>query len=118
MSTAPVLELSTEIEPADVFLVDGEEYQLLGFKHLTPEDEAQVMANLARFDNISVKLATTGDDREAQRLAGQLRDRRITIIGLLTTLPEDKIRKLPLPGQVRLMKTIQQMAGLGGEDDS
>lgn len=115
----PVLELSTQVEAAEIFTVDGEEYDLLGFKHLTADDEAEVMAHLARFDNLAMKLASTDDDREAKTLAKQLRDRRHVIISKLTTLPEDKVKTLPLPGQVRLMRTIQKKAGLNdGDNDS
>lgn len=112
-----VLELTTEIEPASKFTVDGEVYDLLGFKHLNAEDEAKVMAMLSRFDNIAMKLATTNDDKEANVLAGKLRDRRYEIIGMLTTLPSDVIAKLPLPAQVKLMRTIQQRAGLSDAGD-
>lgn len=115
--SSPILELSTQVEPASTFTVDGEEFELLGFKHLNADQEAEVMGMLSRFDNLAMKLATSDDDRQAQSLAGRLRDRRYAIIARLTTLPEDKIKQLPLPAQVRLMRTIQQRAGLSDGDD-
>lgn len=118
--TAPtqdhVIELTTEVEPARTFTVDGEEYQLLGFEHLSADSEAKLMGNLARFERTQLQLQLTNDDKEATTLAKRLRERRITLLTELTTLPRDVAEKLPLPSQVKLVRVAQELVAPDGSE--
>jgi hypothetical protein len=113
-----VLELSTQVAAAKTFTVDGEEYNLLGFEHLSPEEEAEVQAKFARFDTLNRQLELTGDDTEAKNLAKKLRSRRIELLTKVTTMPLELADKLPLPEQIKIMKAIQAEVGSGGDEVS
>jgi hypothetical protein len=116
-----ILTLSTQVEPADHVKIDGETYDMLGFAHLSDEDEAQVVAMLARYDNLSMQLVTTNDDKEAVNVARKLRRKRIDLLTKLTTIPESIITKLPPPEQIKLVKAVQRVASDGeadGDDES
>lgn len=112
-----VIELTTEVEPAKTFTVDGEEYKLLGFEHLSADAEAKLMGNLARFERTQLQLQLTNDDKEATTLAKRLRSRRITLLTELTTLPQEVAEKLPLPSQVKLVRVAQELVTPGAGED-
>lgn len=113
-----VLELSTKVEPAEQFTVDGDEFDLLGFKHLSALEEANVMALLARYDNLSMQLVTTESDVEAVKIARRLRDKRISLLTKLTTAPSEIVDSLPLEAQVQLVRQVQESAGLANDAGS
>lgn len=113
----PILKLSTRVEECDVVEVDGEEYDVLGFKHLSDEDESQVMATLARYDHLSMQLVSTGDDREAVSLARKLRTKRIDLLTRLTTIPAEVVSSLPPTEQIKLVRAVQSSAGLSADDE-
>lgn len=112
-----ILELTTEVEPAKTFLVDEEEYKLLGLEHLSDEDESKATAAFTRFQQIAMQLSRTKNDRQAQQLAKQLRTRRLELITMLTTIPKDVADKLPLSAQIQLFKAVQDETGEELEDD-
>lgn len=112
-----ILSLSTAIEPAEKVKVDGEEFEILGFRHLSDEDEAEVVALLARYDNLSMQLVTTNDDREAVAVARKLRAKRVALLTKLTTIPEKVLVKLPPTEQIKLTRVVQSMASVTPEED-
>ena len=128
MTTDPILELSTEIKPASTFTVDGVSYDLLGLAHLSAVDEADVTAQLSRFEQIGNRLDRATSDEQAKKLATELRKRRIRLIARMTTVPEDVAEKLPLEAQIKLFTAVRrELAGQspaeidddsdGGDDD-
>lgn len=115
MSADPILSLSTEVEPAKTFEVDGETYQLLGIEHLSPEQEAEVSGLFARFEQVAFNLARSKSDKDAKLLAKNLRTRRVELITKLTTIPLDVADKLPAGAQLQLFRAV--MDEFGGEND-
>lgn len=115
--TDHLLELSTTVEPAKTFTVDGEEYKLLTLAHLGPEDEAHAMGDSARFEGLMQRLSRAGNDKEAERIAGQIRRKRIDILTQLTTMPREIAEALPIPAQAQLFQAVQREAlGEAGDD--
>lgn len=110
-----ILSLSTSIEPAETFEVeDGGEmktFELLGFEHLSPEQEAKATAAFTRFQQCAVRLDRAQSDAAAEKLAGELRKRRIDVLCLLTTMPREVAEKLPMSAQVQLFKAVREESG-------
>jgi hypothetical protein len=113
--TDHLLELSTAVDEAKTFTVDGETYKLLSFDHLSAEDESKAMGDSARFEQLMNKMSRAGTDAEARRLANQVRNKRIDILTRLTTMPRDVAERLPLQAQVKLFQAVQTES-LDGED--
>lgn len=116
MTTDPILELSTQVKPVSTFTVDGSSYDLLGLAHLSASDEAEVTAQLSRFEQIGLRLDRAKSDEEARKLAVELRKRRIRLITKMTTVPEDVAEKLPLEAQIKLFSAVRRE--LNGENAS
>lgn len=110
-----VLAISTAVEPSPVFTVDGAEYKILTFNHLSAEAEADVTAMLARYDRMTTALEVTGSDSEARSLAHKLREKRIDIICALSTLPRSLATTLPLSAQATLLQAIQSELSIGSD---
>lgn len=111
----PVLELTTQVAPAPIFTVDGQEYELLGLEHLSAEDESHAAALFARFSRIARSLDVAENDQKAADLAKAMRKKRVEIISLLTTMPAALVAALKVEQQVQLLGAIQTEAGLAGE---
>jgi len=111
MSVDTILSLSTEVVPPKKFEVDGVEYDLLGLEHLSEDEEARATAAFMRFGRLLGRLENSTNDRESQKIARALRTRRIELITQLTTLPLEVAEKLPLSGQTRLFRAIQEETG-------
>lgn len=107
-SIEPVLELSTQVAPARVFTVDGEDFHLLGFEHLDADGEAKVTAGFARHERLADLLGKTKDPTKAQSVAKKLRASRVNLITLLTDVPEAKVAELPMPAQGKLLRALQK----------
>lgn len=116
MTTDPILELSTQVKPVSTFTVDGESYDLLGLAHLSAADEAEVTAQLSRFEQIGLRLDRAKSDEEAKKFAVELRKRRIRLIAKMTTVPEEVADKLPLEAQIKLFSAVRRE--LNGENAS
>lgn len=118
MSDALALTLSTALAPAKKFSVDGEEYQLLGLDHLSPDDEARTMALFARHSMIASELEVTSNTEYGTKLALRLKKTRIQILCQVTDLPQEVAEKLPVAAQIQLLQAIQQeLSGNQDEDD-
>ena len=115
--TDPILELSTHVEPPKIFKVDDTEYQLLGLEHLSAADEAKATALFTRFGQLVQLLDSASNDRSAEQVAQNLRNRRIDLISLLTTIPRATAETLPLRAQVQLFQAIQRETGREELDD-
>ena len=106
-----ILNLSTTAEPAGTIGIDDQVYELLGFEHLSPEQEAKATAAFTRFQQCAVKLDRAQSDQAAEKLAADLRRRRIDVLCLLTTIPREVVEKIPMSGQVALFKAVRQESG-------
>lgn len=115
--TDHILSLSTEVEPAQKFEIDGTEYDLLGVEHLSPEQEASATAKFTRFMQIARTLDRTTNERQATNLAKQLRERRIELITLVTTVPKDVAESLPIRGQLQLFQAVSTSLNGGEPED-
>lgn len=110
---APFLSLSTQVEPPKTFEIDGVQYELRGIVHLTPDEEADVTASFTRFQQQANRLERAGNDREAKTIAAHLRDRRLKLIGKVTSVPQDVIESLPFPAQIQLFNAVaEEFSGL------
>lgn len=112
-----LLTLSTEVAPAKKFMVDGEEYQLLGLDHLSADDEAKTMALFARHSLLASELEMTINTNKGTELALRLKKTRLQIITQVTDLPMDIAENLKVSGQVALLQAIQQELSANDEDD-
>ena len=113
--TDHILELSTTVEPAETFAVDDTTYELLGFEHLSPEQEAAATGAFTRFQQCAVHLDRAQSAGAAEKIAAELRKRRLDVLCLLTTMPREVAEKLPMSAQVALFKAVRQESG---QDDS
>jgi len=113
-----VRELSTKVEPASKFTVDGEEYELHTFEHLSPEEEAEVTALFARHAKLSELLNEAPNVKKGKEIASRLRGSRIALLSKLTTCPEDVIEKLPMSGQAQLFEAVQEEVGDATDESS
>lgn len=118
-----VLDLTTEVVPAKLFTIDGEEYELYTFDHLSPDAEATVTGTFSRFQRTYQDLEKARDDNAASRVAKKLRSYRVRIITTMTNVPEEVVDKLGSTQQGQILRAIQEeiadetLTG-GGDDDS
>lgn len=105
------LSLSTTLSPATKIQVDGEPFELLGVDHLSPNDEARVMALFARLGVLTAELELTSNVTKGEELAKRVKETRLNILAKLTTVPKDALAKLPLLEQVRLLGAIEDTIG-------
>src|SRR5688572_27618701 len=112
------IALSTEILPAKKIKVDGEEYELLSFDHISPETEAQVTALFARFQRTYQLMAGSPKDDKAVKLAKQLRRYRELLIAKMTTIPLSKVKQYHPGVQGKLLEAIEEETGEADEDSS
>jgi hypothetical protein len=115
--TDSLFDLTTEVEPAQTFTVDGDEYKLLGMQHLSPDQEAKATAVFTRFQQLVRRLDRSGSDSDAERISKQLRTRRLELITMMTTIPMDVAEKLPVTAQVKLFQAIQAEGDLEADED-
>ena len=109
------LSLSTTVVPAKKFLVDSAEFEMLGTDHLSPEDEALVLAWFSRHNILTLELDRERNVAKGKVIAARQREARVSVIGKLTTLPKDVIEKLPLSQQVKLLEALE--AEVNREDE-
>lgn len=110
-----LMELTTEVAPTQKFTVDGAEYDLRGPDHLSDDEDAKLTAMFARHDKLSGSLSEAKNDETATSLAKKLADKRVDIIVILTTMPRDEAKKLPLKAQQKLFRAIRNE--LSGDTD-
>jgi hypothetical protein len=104
----PLLDLSTEIEPAEKILIDGTEYDLYSFDHLSDKDEAAVTALFSRFTKIYRLMARTTNRRKEEEQARALQSARTSLIAKMTSIPRDTVQSLPVSVQGKLVKAIRE----------
>ena len=102
-----VLDLVTDIAPAKLLRVGGEEYDLLGLDHLTPETEAQVTATFTRFQSVYERLEAAPNMTIAANEAGKLQRYREKLIQLMTTIPPEVIKTLHAGQQGKILAVIR-----------
>jgi len=101
------LSFTTSLSPTKKFLVDGEEFDLLGLDHLSDEEEAEVMALFARFNLLQEELAMTANVEKGKGVAAKIQTARLAIVCKLTSLTPEVAAKLSLPQVTKLMETIE-----------
>lgn len=106
-----VLDLTTELSPTKKIRIDDEEYDLLNFDHLNPEQEASVTAMFARFQKVYGRLEVAKNDSAATSEALKLRQYREALIVLMTTVPKDLVKRLSAAKQGKLLGAIQDEIG-------
>ena len=111
------LALTTAVLPAKKFTVDGAEYEMLGTDHLSPDDEAQVLALFARHNILTMELDRERNPVKGKVIAERQRTARMAVIGKLTTLPPDVAGILPLSQQVKLLEAIREEVEQDDEDE-
>ena len=109
------LSLSTTVEPAKKFLVDNIEYEMLGPDHLSPADEAEVLALFSRHNILTNELYRCRLVEKGKLIAKRQRAARIDVIAKLTTASKDIIETLPLSQQVKLLEALE--AEVNREDE-
>lgn len=110
-----LLALTTEIEPAKKFTIDGEEYQLYGLNHLSKKDETEALALFARHSILVARLESSPNVNRGKQLAEEVKKCRIQIITRLTNSPTEVAEQLPLGEQVKLFRAIQTEIGEDGD---
>lgn len=115
--TDSVLELSTEAVPAKKFTIDGEEYDLLNYDHLSSEQEASVTALFARFQKIYGRLEEATNDSKAAAEALRLNKYREKLIRQMTTVPQDVLDKLGPAAQGKILTAIQNEISVSVDDE-
>lgn len=105
--TTPTISfaLTSKVEPPKKFTLDGDEFELLGVNHLTPDQEATAMALFARHGILSDEVDSTKNVLRGEELAKTLRATRLKIIHLLTTIPESRV--VPMHVQVKLLEAVR-----------
>jgi hypothetical protein len=111
-----LLNLSTRLKEPAKFKVDGQEYSILGIDHLSPAEEAEVMALFARHSVLQDELSMTKTTVKGARIASQMKETREALLGKLTDLPSDVVRALAVSKQVKLLEVIE--AVVSDDDDA
>lgn len=106
-----IAEITTDVEPTKKFTIDKVEYELLGFEHLSDEQEVKATAAFARHMRLMRALDEAQSIGASEKIAAKLQSSRVTLLSMLTTAPEETIRELPLVAQARLLEVIQSEVG-------
>lgn len=104
-----LLSLSTQVEPAGRFEVDGEEYLLLSNDSFSAEQESEAIAAFKRYIRLSEKLEKASNDKEVKALSLELRACRVEVLTLYTNMPPKVAESLGLRSQTILMREIGKM---------
>lgn len=108
MSKSYLMELSTQVAPAAMFTVDGDEYHLRTLDHMSAAEEAEVTGLFQRFSKSFENLQEQTDAAKAERIAGSLRKQRIHLLTKITDMPESVAASLPASAQGKLLETLQE----------
>jgi hypothetical protein len=111
-----ILSLSTTVEPPKTFEVDSESYDLLGFSHLSPEDEARAQALFARFFALNRALDNAPNEKQGESFAKRVREKRLQILTMLTTMPMEVAERLPLDAQAQVFRAVAEESGQVGDE--
>lgn len=108
MTDKSLMDLSTEVEPALTFTVDGEPYDLRTVSHLSKIEEARLRTLNKQEEFILAKIEATEPDKESvlMSLHERLFDLRIVLITMMTTLPKELVEKLNPMVQQKLINFI------------
>lgn len=112
------LSLSTALRPTKKFQVDGGEYEIFGIDHLSPDEEAEVMALFARYEALQDELSGQKNVTKGRGTAEQMRSTRVTILTKLTSLDRAKAGALKLSDQVKLLEVVQTELEADDDDGS
>jgi hypothetical protein len=101
------LALTTALKPTKKFTVDGDEFEMLGIDHLSPDDEADTVALFARLQILQGDLEVQANVTKGATIAKAMKATRETILTKLTTMPRPVASKLPLSQQVLLLEALE-----------
>lgn len=112
-----ILDLTTEVLPSKLIRIDGEEYDLLNYDHLSPEDEAKVTATFARFQKVYGRLSEAKNESAATAEALKLNGLREKLITKMTSVPLEKLRELGPAKQGLILRAIQNEISVATDDE-
>jgi hypothetical protein len=115
MAPKPLLSLSTALKETTKFTVDGKPYEILGIDHLSPEQEAEVVALFSRYGILQEELSNERNVSKGTPKALEVRATRLLLLSKMTTLPSSVAGNMPLSQQVKLLEAIQ--AEVEADDD-
>jgi hypothetical protein len=110
------LDFTTALKPTKKFKVDGQPYEILTLDHLSPEGEAEVTAQFARFGVLQMELEMSKNVTKGTALAEAVQATRITILTRLTTMPKEVAASLHLTQQVALFEAVAAEDDDDGEE--
>lgn len=117
MSGEIAFSLTTQIKPAKKFTIDGVEYQMKGVDHLSPDDEARVLALFSRHAILVGELEVEKNSGRGEGIAKAARETRLRIVRKLTDIPAEIAETLPLTVQVKLLEAIKEELQADAEED-
>lgn len=115
------LSITTKLAPTKPFLLDGDEYELKTLDHLSPDEEARVVALLSKHTQLGMALTQEPNQDRLEQIAKNQKKARITILAMLTTVPKEILEGLPSGAQVQILNALEDIiAGdeiKGGDGD-
>jgi hypothetical protein len=112
-----VLDISSDAVPTKKLRIDGQLYDLYGYEHLSPDQEASVTATFARFQRTYLVLDQAKNETVAKKAASKVRELRMKLIGLMTSIPYDVYSELSAAKQGKILRAIQNEIGAEAEVD-
>jgi hypothetical protein len=101
-----LLSLSTVAKEPAKFLIDGEEFKMFTFDHISKEAESATVALFAKLERQQDVLAIEEKVEVAEKVATRIRTTRLKILGHLTNVPAERLDELPLSAQVTLLEAV------------
>lgn len=107
--TQTVLDLTTSDEDFK-FAIDGELYTFRTISSLPPVEEAALQILMKREQHLSELLEKTPSkaDERITKISGRLRDVRVELITMMTSAPEDVVRKLSFVKHLQILNALTQ----------
>lgn len=112
-----VLDISSDAVPTKKIRIDGEVYDLYSYEHLSPEQEAAVTACFAQFQRTYILLDQAKNDQIAKKAAAKVREHRMRLIGLMTSIPHEVFSPLSAAKQGKILRAIQNEIGAEVDED-
>lgn len=109
------LQLTTQLKEAATVDIDGQIYEIFGADHISPEQEVELISLYKRYERLERQLETTEKTDEIKKIAKKLQGLRFEMITEFTSIPEEVLRDIKLPGQVQLLNIIGTEMGISAD---
>jgi len=116
--TDEVLSISSDAVPTKKIRIDDDVYDLYSYEHLSPEREASVTACFAQFQRTYLALDGAKNEAIAKKVAKKVREHRMRLIGLMTSIPREVYEPLSAAKQGKILRAIQEEIGAEVDDTS